>query len=175
MATILEIPPDVKAGDDEFMRILNERIREINDALNQQNPAAPQRMLRISTGGAGNGFYRYVFGLGVAGDISVETSATPKNTSELKVQLARWRITANVAPVGASIVVDLMRNGVSIFPTGFANKIVLASGQLKNKGTVFLTTPLIMAYEDELLPDVLQVGSTTPGFRIQIQVTGMIV
>jgi hypothetical protein len=174
MATILEIPPDVKAGDDEFMRILNERIREINEALQGQTAAGPQRMVRISSG-ASAGFYRYVFGLGTGANISVGTSATPKNTSELKVQLARWRITANVAPVGASIVVDLMRNGVSIFPAGFANKIVLPSGLLKNKGTVFLTAPLIMAYEDELLPDVLQVGSTTPGFRIQIQVTGMIV
>jgi hypothetical protein len=174
MATILEIPPDVKAGDDEFMRILNERIREINDALQGQNQAAASRPFRVVSGSS-NGFYRYVFGLGAGSNIAVGTSATPKNTSEQKVQLARWRITANVAPVGSSIVVDLMRNGVSIFPAGLANKVVLPSGLLKNKGTTFLTAPLIMAYEDELLPDVLQVGSTTPGFRIQIQVTGMVI
>lgn len=118
---------------------------------------------------------RYVFGLGVGANIAVGSSATPKITCERKTQLTHWRITANTAPTGSSIIVDIKKNGVSIFPAGTANEVVLPATLLKAQGTTFVAAKTICNVGDELLPDVIQVGSTIPGFRIQIQIVGMVV
>lgn len=118
---------------------------------------------------------RFVFGLGVGSNIAVGASATPKITVERKVQLTHWRITANTAPTGSSIIVDVKVNGSSIFTAGSANEIVLPATLLKNEGTTFIANPKILLVGDELLPDVIQVGSTIPGFRIQIQIIGKII
>jgi len=122
----------------------------------------------------GTQYDRFVFGLATINDLSTGTSVTPKITVERACKLLRWRITANTAPVGANIVVDIKRNGSSIFAAGLANKIVLPAGSIRANNTNFLSSPLNLAYQDELIPDVLQVGTTTPGFRIQIQLVGQI-
>jgi hypothetical protein len=124
---------------------------------------------------SGDKFDRYVFGLGVGANIAVGSSATPKITCERKTQLTHWRITANTAPTGSSIIVDIKKNGVSIFPAGTANEVVLPATLLKAQGTTFVAAKTICNVGDELLPDVIQVGSTIPGFRIQVQIVGLVV
>lgn len=134
-------------------------------------------------GGSGSsttGYDRYVWGLGIGNLLAVGTRVAPIITIERPTRLLRWRITANSAPTDASftatsIVIDIKRNGTSsLFLAGNANKIVLASGGVRNKGTVFATSPLDTVYEDELTIDVIRIGSTFPGYRIEIQVWGLV-
>lgn len=129
----------------------------------------------VNTSSAGDNFERFVFGLGTVNEIATGTSATPKITVERKCKLLQWRVTANVAPAGNKILIDIMRNGASIFPASLASKILLPDASLEAIGTVFLTTPLVLNVGDKLLPDVLQVGTTTPGFRIQVQIVGQVI
>lgn len=63
---------------------------------------------------------------------------------------------------GADIIIDIKRNGTSIFPVGF-----VCSYPLGNTGVVtysqFANAPLTLAKDDILTLDVLQVGSIVPG------------
>jgi hypothetical protein len=117
----------------------------------------------------------YTFGLGVGSNIAVGSSATPKIRVNDKTQLSGWSITANTAPAGSSIIVDIKRNGVSIFKAGGANEIVLPATLVLATGTVFLVSPMIFLPGDLLLPDVIQVGSSTPGFRIQVELFSKVI
>lgn len=127
------------------------------------------------SGSSTTGYDRYVWGLGIGNLLAVGTRVAPIITIERPTRLLRWRITANSAPTGAGIVIDIKRNGTSsLFLAGNPNKIVLAAGGVRNKGTVFATNPFDTVYEDELTIDVIQVGSTFPGYRIEIQVWGLV-
>lgn len=142
--------------------------------------ASTRKAVVVSGFGYGSGApviqERYIFGLAQGGDLAVAIEPTSYLTVEQPngARLFRWRIRANVAPTGANIIIDIFKNGASIFPAGTANKIVLPAGQIRAKGTTFLTNPYTVAYEDELIPKVLQVGSTIKGFKIQIQLTGVV-
>lgn len=120
---------------------------------------------------------RYIFGLAQGSDLEVGTEQTSYITVEQPkgARLFRWRIRANTAPTGSSIVIDMLRNGISIFKSGDVNKIVLPAGQIRAfKENAFLTVPYDVKYADELIPSVIQIGSTIPGFRIIIQLTGTV-
>ena len=117
----------------------------------------------------------YTFGLGVGSNIAVGSSATPKLRVNDKTQVTGWSITANTAPAGSSIIVDIKRNGVSIFAAGGANEIVLPATLVLATGATFLLTPTIFLPGDLLLPDVIQVGSSTPGFRVQVEIFAKVI
>jgi len=120
---------------------------------------------------------RYIFGLGQGGDITVGVEPTSYVTCEQPngARLFRWRIRANIAPTGSDIQVDIKKGGSSILPVGAGNKIVLPAGQLKaKKENAFITNPFTILFDEELVPEVLQVGSGTPGFRVIIQLTGVV-
>lgn len=149
--------------------IIAETFQEVDDQLNAlQKPAGsaavvppviPADQIKVHT-----------FGWG--GDIPVGASATPKIRIATKEVCQYWSITANVAPGGASIIVDIKNNGVSIFPGGTANEVVLPATQLIAIGMSFLgspATPPILQIGDLLIPDVIQVGASPPGFRVQIE------
>lgn len=63
------------------------------------------------------------------------------------------------APVGADLIFDVMKNGVSIYPT--APKPTILAGQRVSAAAIPDVTAL--AAGDVLTVDVVQVGSTQPG------------
>lgn len=65
------------------------------------------------------------------------------------------------APTGSSVVVDILKNGTSIFPTNPSNRPTVTSGNTKDDSATPDTTSL--AAGDELTVQVVSVGSTTPG------------
>ena len=79
--------------------------------------------------------------------------------------LSFWSILfATDPPTGASIIIDALVNGVSIFPAADAQKIVLPAGQTtEQQGFQFSSNNLIVHKGDVLTLNVKQIGSTNPG------------
>lgn len=152
----------------EALDIGNDNVKEIvktiEDKLNANPPTTTV-------------YHVFNFGLAQGADLVVAVEPTSYLTVEAPkgIKLFRWRIRANTAPTGANIIIDIKRNGSTIFPAGGANKIVLPAGSLRaKKENAFLSNPFVVNFDDELIPEVTQVGSTVKGFKIQIQLTGIV-
>ena len=114
-------------------------------------------------------YKEYIFG--TSGDLTVGVSlAAPLEVLHSKgTTLQGWFINVISAPTGANVVIDAKRNGVSIFPSGFGNKIVLPAGATHGDGNTFISSNLVLNYKDIITFDVLQIGSGAPGTKMTTQ------
>lgn len=85
------------------------------------------------------------------------------------VRILRWMLTMNVAPTGGNNVYDIRKlpinendltKGISIFPDGNANKIIHEAGKIRADGAKFHHTPYDLMYREELMFDILSIGSS---------------
>lgn len=76
-------------------------------------------------------------------------------------------IAVNTAPTGASLIVDVNKNGTTIFTTQSNRPTIAASGTSATSGTPDVTS---VAKNDLVTVDADQVGSTEPGKDLVIQV-----
>jgi hypothetical protein len=76
-------------------------------------------------------------------------------------------ISAKTAPVGSALIVDIKKNGTSIWNVTPANRLQLASGATTGTQTSFDATTVTSG--DVFSIDVVQVGSTTAGQDITVQ------
>lgn len=92
------------------------------------------------------------------------------------VRINRWHVQANIGPTGAKDIFDIRRlkigetdftKATSIFPSPTNDKVVLPVGAIRAKGAKFVHTPYDFFYEEELIFDVLSIG-TTAGTQIII-------
>lgn len=94
------------------------------------------------------------------------------------VGTARWRVvgtqtitgvvaTVGSAPTGASIIIDVNKNGTTVFTTQ-ANRPTIADGA--NDSGVEVPDIVALADGDYITIDVDQVGSTTPGSDLTVQI-----
>lgn len=107
---------------------------------------------------------------GVNGALVMATGTTRiYNDTGRTLTILNVRSSVGTAPVGASVVVDVNKNGTSIFPTG--TKPTITSGGVTDKRVPDTTS---FADGDYLTVDVDNIGSTTPGsnLNVQIEVTG---
>ncbi len=77
--------------------------------------------------------------------------------------LSGWDCHLAGAPAGSSVILDILKNGVSVFTT----KITVLAGQVSASGSGFNGT-VTVAPGDLVRGKVIQVGSTTPGKTAQI-------
>jgi hypothetical protein len=78
------------------------------------------------------------------------------------------RAYAETAPTTSSIVIDLMKNGVTMYTTAGNRPTISAAG---NPSTTLLPDVLTFVAGDWLRFDVIQVGSGTPGSDVAISAT----
>lgn len=78
------------------------------------------------------------------------------------------RAALDTAPVGASVILDVNKNGVTMFTTA-ANAPTIAAGQTVS--TTTLPDVVILAPGDLLTVDVDQIGASTPGAGLYLSVT----
>lgn len=71
------------------------------------------------------------------------------------------------APTGASVIVDINRNGTSIWNTNQANRLTIAAGANSASQTSFDTTSL--SEGDYLTLDIDQIGSTVAGVDLIVE------
>jgi len=91
-----------------------------------------------------------------------ETVAVPY-IAVVKSEVSKCHIAAGTAPAGADLIVDILKNGVSIFG---ATKLVLSANQESGATTSFANRSL--SEGDRLTAVVTQVGATVPGADISI-------
>lgn len=84
--------------------------------------------------------------------------------------LVRWDIRAKTGPTGSSLIADVNLAGTSLWNTTQANRPAIAAGATSGTGTSFDTVTITAA--DVLTLDIDQIGSTVPGERITIILTG---
>jgi hypothetical protein len=77
------------------------------------------------------------------------------------------RASVGTSPVGASVIVDVRKNGTTLFPTNPGNRPTIAPGAF-----TVTTVPDVVAFSagDYLTVDIVQVGTTNPGADLTVQV-----
>lgn len=108
---------------------------------------------------------REVMAFTVAGQVSVQTGNL-RLYVEADGEIERIRASVGTPPVGGSIEIDVLLNGVSIF--GADPKPVIADGTYTTY--VDLTTPVVVASGDYLTVDILSTGVSTVGSNLVVQV-----
>jgi hypothetical protein len=102
----------------------------------------------------------------VAGSIIVGTSQTPIIIVHRDLTIVKAYGAVKTAPVGASIIVDINKNGSSIWNSTPANRLAIGSGSNSGSQTAFDTTTL--SEGDQLTFDLDQVGATTTGADLSV-------
>jgi hypothetical protein len=87
------------------------------------------------------------------------------NDTGTTLVISKVRVAASTAPTGSALIVDVKKNGTSIFPT--AAKPQIAAGA--NTGTAVPDTTSWLDGE-YLTVDVTQVGSTVAGSNLTVTV-----
>jgi hypothetical protein len=89
------------------------------------------------------------------------------NDTGASLTFGTCRVTATTSPTGADLIIDINKNGTTIFTTQ-ANRPRVTAGGVTGTGTPDVTT---LANGDYLTVDVDQVGSTVPGANVTVQIT----
>lgn len=108
------------------------------------------------------------FAFSVVGTLSTGTSQTPALIALQSMTISKAYANVKTAPTGASILVDINKNGTSIWGTTQANRLTVLASATTGTQTSFDTTALVEG--DILTIDLDQVGSTVAGADITITV-----
>lgn len=109
-----------------------------------------------------------VFAFSVAGTLSTGVGAHRiYNDTGVTLTIKSVRASVGTAPAGASLIVDVNVDGVTIFGTQ-ANRPAIAAGGNTNKTTGMTVTTI--ADGSYFTVDIDQVGSSTPGGNLTVQV-----
>jgi uncharacterized protein YuzE len=84
--------------------------------------------------------------------------------------LTSVRANVNTAPVGSTILVDVNKNGSTIFSTRVS--IDASEKTSVTAATPFVLSTTSLADDDEITVDIDQVGSSTPGKGLKIWLIG---
>jgi hypothetical protein len=108
----------------------------------------------------------FVETFGVRGNLAVGVGGA-RWYANRPITVTNIRASVGTAPVGASLIVDVNKNGVTMFTTQ-ANRPTVASGNFIDSASV--PDVVAMAAGDYFTVDVDQVGSTTPGADLTVQI-----
>lgn len=97
----------------------------------------------------------------VVGTLVTGTSLTPIIPVHRDLTIVEAYAVVKTAPTGASLILDINKNGSSIWNTTPANRLTITSGNTSGSQTSFDVTALTQ--HDSLTLDIDQVGSTVTG------------
>ena len=98
--------------------------------------------------------------------LTTGTNKTPILISTNGYTIEKVYAAVKTAPSGASIIVDINKNGTSIWNSNQGNRLTIANGSTTGNQTAFDTTAL--ADGDLLTLDIDQVGSTSGGETLTV-------
>lgn len=123
----------------------------------------------VEIGAAGGGSVVTTIVMGDASDPL--TTGADKNPIPMEAPCAltitEVRLKVKTAPVGAAIIVDVNKNGTTIFTTQ-SNRPQIADGQTEGNTTTIEVNSLVKG--DDLTFDIDQVGSSTAGSMLMVEV-----
>ncbi len=103
----------------------------------------------------------------IVGTLSVGTDLAPLIIAPFALTILKAFARVKTAPTGASVIIDVNKNGTSIWATTQANRLTIAAAALSASQTAFDTTTL--AEGDYLTIDVDQIGSTIAGADLTVE------
>lgn len=108
------------------------------------------------------------YAVSIVGTLTTGTSLTPAMVVVTAQTITKVYAYVKTAPTGASILIDINKNGTSIWNTTQANRLAITAGNNSGDQTSFDTTSL--AEGDVLTFDIDQVGSSVSGADLTIVV-----
>lgn len=106
------------------------------------------------------------FMFSVPGLFIVDTSQTPLTIVHRTLTIVKAYAVVKTAPTGADLIIDINKNGTSIWASTPANRLTIADGETTGTQTSFDTTTL--AESDTLSLDIDQIGSTIAGTDLTV-------
>ena len=103
----------------------------------------------------------------ILGSLQVGSDLVPYLIVPHSLTLEKAYARIQVAPVDADILIDINKNGTSIWSSTPANRLTISDGANTGTQTSFDTTTL--AESDYLTLDIDQIGSTTAGTRLTVE------
>ena len=103
----------------------------------------------------------------IPGDLSTGTNVAPSVPADEALTIDKVYVYARTAPTGASIIVDVNKNGTTIFTTQGNRPEIAIGGNTDESGTPDVTA---LAKNDRVDVDIDQVGSTVAGADLTIMV-----
>jgi hypothetical protein len=105
--------------------------------------------------------YTPTFVFPMAGSLYVGTSLTIQGVAPKTLTITKAYASVKTAPTGANLVIDINKNGTSIWDATQANRLTVTVANTSGTQTAFNTTSLVEG--DVLTVDIDTVGSTIPG------------
>lgn len=102
------------------------------------------------------------------GSLSVRTGTSKQRNPGKTIVLSKVYVDVGTAPVGASLIIDVKKNGTSLW-TNAASRPTITDGN-----TAVNAVPTITSFVDGdyLTVDIVQIGSTTAGSDLTVMVVG---
>lgn len=113
------------------------------------------------------------FRCSIQGVLSTGTAVVPPIHIPRAMTITKVSIRVATAPTGATLIVDLNKNGSNSIFTGVTRPTIAASG-VTNSVTSFHATYSVLAVDDYLTVDIDQVGSTVAGADLSITIEGRV-
>lgn len=104
----------------------------------------------------------------ITGTLSTGTSLAPLLVAVGSQTISKVYVNCKTAPTGDDLIIDINKNGASIWNTTQANRATIAAGATSGTQTSFDTTEL--SEGDVLTVDIDQIGSTVAGADLTIVV-----
>ena len=103
----------------------------------------------------------------IPGDLSTGTNVAPSVLADEALTVDKVYVYVRTAPTGASIIVDVTKNGVTIFTTQGNRPEIAIDGNTDESGAPDVTS---LAKNDRVDVDIDQVGSTVAGADMTVMV-----
>ncbi len=114
-----------------------------------------------------NNVLKPTFEIAISGSLIVGTNIVPLLIVPQAMTIEKVFIKVKTAPTGANLIVDINKNGSTIW-SNQANRITLSAGNQSTTQTTFNTTTL--SEDDYISVDIDQVGSTVAGSDLTIAI-----
>jgi hypothetical protein len=103
----------------------------------------------------------------VVGTLATGTDKAPTILAPCTLTITKVKLVVKTAPTGAAIIVDVNKNGTTIFTTQANRPQIAISATTGDSGTPDVTA---LAETDKLTIDLDQVGSTVAGADLTVEV-----
>jgi hypothetical protein len=119
----------------------------------------------VPSGSAGN--VKTTLSFAAVGTLAVGTDKAPTLLAPCTLTITKVKLVVKTAPTGAAIIVDVNKNGTTIFTTQGNRPQIAAGATTGDSGTPDVTA---LAETDKLTVDIDQVGSGTAGADLTVEV-----
>ena len=103
----------------------------------------------------------------VIGTLTVGTDQAPTILVPYSMTIVKAKVVVKTAPTGSSIIVDVNKNGTTIFTTQANRPEIAIDGTTDDSGTPDVTA---LAENDKVTIDIDQIGSGTAGADLTVEV-----